>query len=273
MPKFQVAGLPGGPIELPVPLHIDLLPPGNWNHRPGYQRQMPGFWVQHETDNHSPGAGARFHRDFLFNGAPDDAGNEQTLSYHFTVDDHEIYQMVPINEVTWQAADGNGPGNLSGISCEMCVNDDGDKNLTRRNAEALAGAICQRLGLHADRVKRHFDFNAADPNRHHCPDVMMNDGYWDTFVKHVAKYGTKGPLPTPVIFDHVRVFHVPAGVRATGREAPNRNSAVVMEFDAGTAIPCDGYYNGEEVQGEKRWLRTSGPQHMAIHKSGLSEPI
>jgi hypothetical protein len=270
MPMFDVAGLPGGPIELPVNLIINLLPPSH-NHRPTWQRQMPGYWVQHETDNHDLGAGARMHRDYLFNGAPDDNGHEQVLSYHFAVDDHEIYQMVPISEVTWQAADGDGPGNMSGISCEMCVNVDGDKNLTRRNTDALARAICNRLGLHADRVKRHWDFNAADPDRHHCPDVMMNEGYWQTFVAHVA--GGPHIIPTPVLFPQVRVFHVPAGVTATAREAPNLGSPVVTEFEPGTAISSDGYYIGEELEGEARWLRTSGSPHLAIHKSGLSEPI
>jgi len=270
MPMFDVAGLPGGPIELPVNLIINLLPFSE-KHRPGTQRQMPGFWVQHETDNHHVGAGARMHRNFLFDGAPDNNGREQFLSYHFAVDDREIYQMVPIDEVTFQAADGAGPGNMSGISCEMCVNDDGDKQLTRRNTVALARAICNRLGLHADRVKRHWDFNAGDPGRHHCPDVMMNDGFWPTFVALVA--GGSQTKPTPFLFPQVRVFHVPAGVIATAREAPDQGSPVVIEFEPGTAIASDGYYLGEDVQGEARWLRTSGPQQLAIHKSGLSEPI
>ena len=81
------------------------------------------------------------------------------------------------------------------------------------------------------------------------------------------------PLPTPVLFPQVRVFHVPAGVTATAREAPNLGSPVVTEFEPGTAISSDGYYMGEEVEGEARWLRTSGSPHLAIHKSGLSEPI
>jgi hypothetical protein len=81
------------------------------------------------------------------------------------------------------------------------------------------------------------------------------------------------PLPPPVLFPQVRVFHVPAGVTATAREAPNLGSPVVTEFEPGTAISSDGYYIGEELEGEARWLRTSGAQHLAIHKSGLSEPI
>lgn len=294
MPRFNVAGLPGGPIELPVPLVIDLLPFSDM-HRPGTPRQGPGVWVQHETDNTNPGAGALMHRNFLFAGAPTDQGVEQQLSFHFAVDDGVIYQMVPVNEQAFHAADGGGPGNVQGIACELCVNVDGNKNVARRNAEALAGQICKRLGFGANQVKRHWDFNwmQADPacpafcetpgvNRHHCPDQMMNDGYWPTFVQHVAAIingpgtngnGANGNGFTLHQFSNVRVFHVIANGRATGRQEPTRESAIVMEFDPGTAVSCDGYWDGEEVQGEKRWLRTSGQRHLAIHKSGFSEPI
>ena len=178
--QYDVAGL-GKLIALPVPLIQKIIPAGQTNQRPGIARQTPGYWVQHETSNPSPGADAAMHARYLLQGA-----NGGQVSWHFTVDDHQIYQHIPVNEVTWQAADGAGPGNMSGVSCEMCVNADGDEAKARHNAEALCAAICAALGLGPDRVKRHYDFNQADPNRHHCPDHMMNDGYWPTFVQNVT---------------------------------------------------------------------------------------
>lgn len=180
MAQYDVAGL-GKLIALPVPLIQKIIPVGQTNQRPGIPRQTPGYWVQHETSNPSPGADAAMHARYLLQGA-----NGGQVSWHFTVDDHQIYQHIPVNEVTWQAADGAGPGNMSGVSCEMCVNADGDEAKARHNAEALCAAICAALGLGPDRVKRHYDFNQADPNRHHCPDHMMNDGYWPTFVQNVT---------------------------------------------------------------------------------------
>jgi len=189
---YSVAGLPGQ-IELPVPLIQAILPTSQTNQRPGISRQTPGYWVQHETANTNAGADAAMHARYLANGA-----DGSQVSWHFTVDDHQIYQHIPINEVTWQAADGSGPGNMSGVSCELCVNSDGNKARIRANGEALAGAICKALGLGVDRVKRHYDFNAADPNRHHCPDEMMNENYWPTFVNNVGKIITGvTPVPTP----------------------------------------------------------------------------
>ncbi len=180
MSLYTVAGL-SQKIELPVPLIVDLIPNGQTRQRPGITRQTPGYWVQHETANYSAGADAKMHNTWLHNGA-----SGATLSFHFVVDDGAIYQMIPVDEVTWQAADGDGPGNMSGVSCELCVNTGINTAKARHNAEALAGGVCKALGLDASRVKRHWDFNAGSPDRHHCPDEMMNDGYWPTFVNNVG---------------------------------------------------------------------------------------
>jgi hypothetical protein len=186
---YTVAGL-NHQIKLPVPLIVDLIPPSQTNQRPGLVRQMPGYWVQHETANEAAGADAAMHNRWLHAGA-----DGSQLSFHFCVDDGVIYQMIPINEVTWQAADGAGAGNMSGISCELCVNADGDEALARHNAVALCGAICSQLGLGIDRIRRHWDFNAADPDRHHCPDHMMRDGYWPIFVANAVALATTTKMP------------------------------------------------------------------------------
>lgn len=191
MGLYSVAGL-NQQIELPVPLIVDLIPNGQTNQRPGIARQTPGYWVQHETANESAGADAKMHNTWLHNGA-----SGAVLSFHFCVDDGVIYQMIPVDEVTWQAADGNGPGNMSGVSCELCVNAGINAAKARHNAEALAGGVMAVLGLGVDRCKRHWDFNAGSSDRHHCPDQMMNDGYWPTFVANVgAIINGGGTAPT-----------------------------------------------------------------------------
>lgn len=197
---YQIVGLPGPGIALPVPVSHQIIGLDQPNQRPGIKRQLPGYWVQHETANTAPGADAEMHSRWLNNGA-----GGATLSFHFAVDDHSIYQMIPIDEVTWQAADGAGPGNMSGISCELCVNAGIDTDKARHNAEALCAGIMKQLGLGVDRVKAHYDFNAALPptQRHHCPDTMLNDGYWPvTFKANVAaRMATPAPqyaTPLPI---------------------------------------------------------------------------
>lgn len=200
---YQIVGLPGPGIELPVPLSHDIIGLGQPKQRPGIKRDLPGLYVQHETDD--PSATAASENRYLHNGA-----EGRTASWHFSVDDREIWQTIPIDEVTWQSADGNGPGNMSGISCELCVYVGIDTAKARHNAEALAGGIMKALGMPATLLKRHWDMNyaLADPpcpemcdrpgsERHHCPDQMMSEGYWPTFVGNVGTIIAANPIPIP----------------------------------------------------------------------------
>ena len=80
-----------------VPVHTVFIPetlPG----RPGIKREVK-FIVIHETGNPSEGADAKAHSDYLLNGG------EGTTSWHYTVDDHEIYHHIPDSEVSWNAGD------------------------------------------------------------------------------------------------------------------------------------------------------------------------
>lgn len=222
-PNYAVAGL-ATKIVLPVPLIQAILPAGQTNQRPGIKRQTPGLFVVHETANTAAGADAAMHARYLANGA-----DGSQVSWHFSVDDHQIYQHIPVDEVTWQSADGSGPGNMSGVSCELCVNSDGNEALTRRNAEALVGTICAALGLTTGQIKRHWDMNAGnDPTqRHHCPDHMMNEGYWPQFVANAgvviaansapppkpnAKWAKKRPIP------HEDASHFKLGKKLTATQ-------------------------------------------------------
>ena len=211
---YNVAGL-SKPIALPVPLIIDLLPFSE-TQRPGIRRIEPGYWVQHETGNPAPGADAAMHNRWLHGGVP-------WVSFHFVVDDGVIYQMVPVNEITYQSADGAGPGNMSGVSCELCINRGIDKAKARHNAEALAGGVMGALSLGADRTKRHWDFNYVNrpEDRHHCPDEMMNEGYWPTFVTNVGRLieGQVGPAyAKPIVYDWLEAAEAGKGLdRVIGR--------------------------------------------------------
>lgn len=178
-------------VESPVPIVQKLIPTSKPWIRPGLPLRSPWQWIQHETGNPRPGANAEMHYRYLM-GLP--AGTN--VSFHFVVDDGQIIQLIPCNEVTWQAADGSGPGNMACVSCELCINSDGDKALARRNAEWLCGGVLKaNQGTTAD-IKRHWDFNAGTADRHHCPDLMMNENYWPTFVANVGKV-ISGPDPTP----------------------------------------------------------------------------
>lgn len=288
---YQIVGLPGPGIALPVPLAHDIIPLSQSNQRPGIPRQLPGYWVQHETDNHDPNADAAMHNTYLHNGA-----EGRQASWHFTVDDGVIYQHIPINEVTWQAADGAGPGNMSGISCELCVNAGIDTTKARHNAEALCAGIMKALGLGIDRVKAHYDFNEGTADRHHCPDTMLNDGYWPvTFKANVAalmrtepekpKYATPLPITwkegdygwkqlnkTPVFALEAEVECVRTttplawadGDSSDGEVAPRAGANIKQ----GERVKIIGSFAGKNSKGKTvRWLIRSGDNARLVGNS------
>lgn len=268
MAAYQVAGLPVS-VELPVPLIVELIPTTQTRQRPGTRRQLPGVYVQHETANPNPGADARMHSRYLHQGAPGADGRPQVLSYHFAVDDRAIYQMLPVDEIAWHAGDGNGPGNLSGISCELCVHAGIDHARARRNAEQLAAGIMGALNMGADRLRKHQDFSGK-----YCPARMLSEGYWATFARNVSTllaspadpvYVSPIPPPQPLGRDHAigtaRFWHLDREVTAITdapavRFANPKASAVRAPFRPGERFRVAYAVQGEPVGGSRWWYVT-----------------
>ena len=161
-----------------VPLYEQLIPEGDKG-RPGQKRRIR-YIVIHETGNFSPSATARSHANFLASG-----GDGQSTSWHYTVDENEIYQQLPDNEIAFHAGDGRkaGGGNEGGIGIEICVNDGADYERALDNAAKLAGYLCKCYGLSVDDIKQHADF--MDKN---CPQRLRDSGRWEEFKSRAAGY-------------------------------------------------------------------------------------
>lgn len=96
-----------------------FIPASNKFTRPG-TKMVPKYFTIHETDNDNKGANAEAHARLQYNG------NNREVSWYFQVDEDSIYQSLPTNEIGLAAGDGNGPGNMSSIHIEICVNRDGN---------------------------------------------------------------------------------------------------------------------------------------------------
>ena len=107
---------------------------------------------------------------------------DNELSWHYTVDDHEIWHHIPDDETAFHAGDHmeDGGGNKNGIGVEMCVNADGDYEQTLKNAQKLAATLLHEYGLSIDDLKKHQDFSGKN-----CPSRLLNAGRWDEFVQGV----------------------------------------------------------------------------------------
>lgn len=161
-----------------IPVTQKILPEG-YAGRPGIKRTVRQI-VIHETANTSRGANAKSHAKYLL-----EYGKDTEISWHYTVDDHEIYQHLPENEVGWHAGDklNEGGGNQAGIGVEICINEDGDYEKALTNAEKLTAHLLFKYGMTIDHVKQHADFMQKN-----CPTLLRDSGRWEEFLQKTAEY-------------------------------------------------------------------------------------
>ncbi|WP_313429979.1 N-acetylmuramoyl-L-alanine amidase [Siminovitchia terrae] len=160
-----------------------IIPKGQKNQRPGFS-MTPKYITVHQTANKSKGANAEMHARYLLNG-----GGGRVVGWHFTVDDHYIYQHLPCNESGWHAGDGSGPGNRQSIGIEICENVDGDFQKAVKNAQWLIMKLMTDHGISADCVVPHKHWSGKN-----CPSTLLLG--WQTF-KDGLKSGTSKPLDKP----------------------------------------------------------------------------
>ena len=159
-----------------IPLTVDLIPNGSEG-RPGTKRIVQ-YVVIHETGNTDPGTGASNHARLLA------SGENGSTSWHYTVDDHEIWHSFPDDEVAYHAGDGrDGDGNLYGIGVELCVNADGDFEKTFDNAAKLTGWLMHTYHLSQDAIKEHYDFTGKN-----CPQTIRETGRMAEFIEKAQAY-------------------------------------------------------------------------------------
>ena len=175
-PPQQDAGL--GYIE-EIPIYTDFLPEGS-RARPDGTREIK-YLVIHETDNTSAGATAAAHNSFIHQNANAEEG---IVSWHYTVDENEIYHHLPDDEPAYHAGDRmeeNG-GNKNGVGIEMCVNEGGNYEQTLINTQKLCARLLLEYGLTPKAMRKHQDFSGKV-----CPSRLIEAGRWEAFCAAVEK--------------------------------------------------------------------------------------
>lgn len=145
-----------------------------YNRRPGIAME-PEYLTIHSTAN--PKSTAQNERDWLTNPS-----NTGTASWHLVVDDKQVIEAIPQNEIAWHAGDGrNGPGNRKSISIEIC--ESGDREKTIENVVKLSAQILREKGWGIDRLRRHYDWSGK-----HCPRIFEKNNWeeWNRFKSMVA---------------------------------------------------------------------------------------
>ncbi len=144
---------------------------------PGKRKVL--YVVIHETDNFTAGANAKRHDAFIHQNT-----KTEKLSWHYTVDDHEVYHHLPDEEAAYHAGDGMQPkgGNTSGIGIELCVAEDNDYEKTLENGAILAGYLLYKHDLNMDALKKHQDFSGKV-----CPARLITENRWNEFCDMVQE--------------------------------------------------------------------------------------
>jgi len=115
--------------------------------------------------------------------------NNLQTSFHFAVDDIEIWQGLPLDRNGWHAGDGNGDGNRKHIGIEICYSKSGGERFTKaedRSAGLIANLLKER-GWGIDRVKKHQDFSGK-----YCPHRTLDMG-WARFI-NIIKSKMESPM-------------------------------------------------------------------------------
>lgn len=116
-------------------------------------------------------------------------GNDNETSFHYAVDNIEAVNGIPLNRNSWHASDGgNGPGNRTTISIEICYSLHPDESLfdaAELNGALLVAILLRRYGWGIDAVQTHQHY---DTKWHkYCPHKTLDRG-WDRFLGMVQAY-------------------------------------------------------------------------------------
>jgi hypothetical protein len=155
----------------------DFIPLGR-NNRPAHP-MLPIYITIHETGNRSIGADAKMHARYL----KGDSAAANSVSWHFTVDDHSVYQHLPVIESAYHAGDGGqGIGNRQSIGIEICVNADGNIEQAKENAQWLVGKLMVDRGILIGNVVQHNHWSGKN-----CPQTMRETNTWTAFKNGIQK--------------------------------------------------------------------------------------
>ena len=151
--------------------------PINEYSRPGRLIPKVNAIVIHYIGN--PGTTAMQNRNYFANLAMTE---ETHASSNFIVClDGAVIQCVPVDEVAY----ASGPRNDDTLSIELCHPDDTGEftDETYESAIRLTALLCEKHGLTADDIIRHFDATGKE-----CPKYYVeNEDAWDAFKADVAK--------------------------------------------------------------------------------------
>jgi N-acetylmuramoyl-L-alanine amidase len=173
-------------------LREDLIPDGKFG-RQIHDKLRARYITVHSTG--SPGGTAKTHGRLLREGEIKATTKWNKRGYnfwHFTVDDIETVQHLPLDEAG-QHADHDGPGNATSFGIEICEFPEATRQRAAlARAAKLVAWLRKKYDIPLANVVPHYYWTMVHFNNWHkpCPAILMDGGKpgakWAAFVKQVA---------------------------------------------------------------------------------------
>ena len=173
-----------------------IIPQGKCG-RPLHRPMRLTFITIHSTDNTSRSGDALHNALTMNKGLRSRHNRTGFLTWHFTVDDHSIYQTLPTNE-TGEHADYEGEGNRYSIGIEMCANRGNNLGSTIDRTAQLTAKLMRQYDIPLNHVVPHMHWrmirysDRRDLGFKKCPRILLDGGRlgpkWSEFMAKVSFY-------------------------------------------------------------------------------------
>lgn len=210
-----------------IPLRTQIVTPsGNHNVRTQIPLDLETALgiTNHNTGNTAPTASANMHAKWIQNV---ENADKTYVGAHFFVDEEGIIQVLPINEVAYNAGDGKGNGNMKTIAIEICEN--GNLLKAEENAKRLNAALI--LNYPHFKVYKHQDWSGK-----YCPRVILGRNSWDEFVEDILKYVAEAKL------------EIEANVKLDSDSNLNSNIELKSNLDSEPELEKESYSDNHPIE-------------------------
>lgn len=223
-------------------------------YRPGTKSNMQYLTI-HNTAN--PTSTARNERGWL-----DNPQNTRKASWHICLDEKEVVQAIPFDEVAWHA--GTSEGNRTSIGLEVC--ESGDQKVVWQRATKLSAQLLHERKWGIDRLRTHHDWSKKD-----CPRLILPR--WKEFVADVQKELDKlnKPVEPPKPVEPVKVvpkkllrvqvgaFRIKHNAELLVRELKSKGfDAIVIYVDGLYKVQCGAFSVEKNAYDLKKKLEKIG---------------
>lgn len=202
---------------------VDILPKGKCIPN---TKMTPTSITIHNTGN--IGAPAKNNHNYMKNC---NKNGSRIASWHFTVDDKEIYQAQSTNYKCYHA--GCASGNNTSIGIEICMfNDKERQKKAYLNAIELVKILMKYHGFTIGQVKQHYNWTKKD-----CPQWLRSGkfGYtWNWFIEQCKGTTTKPIEKPPTNNQNFLIKVIYKGKEGLNiRQEPNATSKIMGQVHEG----------------------------------------